>query len=94
MKPAKFVDGAIKQEYDREEVVDDTSATIGFIKLFQDGRVGVLFSPILFDTGTAMPDEVREQIIEKLRFTADRLEDRSMDARMKELIGGSGGGTA
>jgi hypothetical protein len=94
MKPAKFVDGTIKQEYDVSEVVDDTSATIGFIKLFQGGRVGVLFSPILFSTGTAMPDALREMLVEKLRFTADRLEDRSMDARMKELIGTSGGGTA
>jgi hypothetical protein len=94
MKPAKSFHGVTAQEFEAKEVVDDTSATLGFVKLFKGGDVGILWSPLLFCEGTKMPDELRQMIVERLRFYADRLEDRSLDARMKELFGKDGIGSA
>jgi hypothetical protein len=33
-----------------------------------------------------MPDELREMLVERLRFHADRLEDRSLDAKMQTVL--------
>lgn len=92
MKPAKFGDGFIAQHAENmAEVVDDTSVTIATIKLFHNGRAGILWAAPLFSDALAMPDELREMLVRQLRLHADKLESREMDARMKELVGKQGG---
>jgi hypothetical protein len=92
VKPAKFGDGIIAQEMTVEECVDDTSALLGMVKMFKAGQVGLMWTPMLF-TGPSspMPDALRETLVQLLRFHADRLEDRSIDKRMKDLLGGKSG---
>lgn len=98
MKKAKFGEGVIAQEADRSEVVseDGSSVTLAFIKMFENGQIGLLWMPHLFadSSPVKMPDMLRAKLVELLRYHADRLEDRSMDARMKELMGNAAGGEA
>jgi hypothetical protein len=86
MKPPKMAEGVIAQEFDGNEVGDaEKGITLAMIRMFP-GKVGLMWSPVLFNV-LPMPDELREQLVKMLRFHADRLEDRSLDERMKEVHG-------
>jgi hypothetical protein len=88
VKPAKFTDEIITQEFDAGEITDGESMTLAFVKMFKNGKLGLMWSPILFvNPNLPLPDEMREQLVKMLRFHADRLEDRSLDERMKDLTG-------
>ena len=92
MKPAKFSPDVISQELDRSEAIgDDGSVLMAMVKMWNNGRIGLLWTPIIFNTATPLPDDLRRSLIEMLRFHADRLEDRSLDARMKKLDPNPGG---
>jgi len=57
------------------------------------GDIGVrfLWLPYLFDgAGPALPDELRAEIVARLRLEADRLESRDLDRRMLALTKGLG----
>lgn len=86
-KPVKLGDGMVAQEVFAEDIGDQFSATLAFIKLFDNGRVGIMWSPMLFDKAMLLPDELRDDLIELLRFHAKKLEDRSLDERMRECAG-------
>lgn len=95
MKPAKFGEGFIAQELNPEEAVDSGEGIlIGMIKMWKTGAVGLLWTPVIFTNALPLPDDLRAKLVEILRYHADRLEDRSMDARMKELAGKMMGGEA
>lgn len=79
--------GMIVQEVPAEEIFGDGSATLAFVKLMDSGYVGVMWTPLLFDGPIPMPDELREDLVELLRFHADILKDRTLDKRMKECTG-------
>lgn len=83
----KHGDGMIAEEVFAEDFINEHSATLGFIKIVEGGHVGVMWSPLLFMVGTMMPDELREELVGLLRFHADKLEDRSLDTRMRECAG-------
>lgn len=83
----KHGDGMIAEEVFAEDFISEHSATLGFIKIVEGGHVGVMWSPLLFTVGTMMPDELREELVGLLRFHADKLEDRSLDTRMRECAG-------
>lgn len=83
----KHGEGMIAEEVFVEDFISEHSATLGFIKIVDNGHVGVMWSPLLFTVGTMMPDELREELVELLRFHADKLEDRSLDTRMRECAG-------
>ena len=94
MKPAKFVDGIIAQTVEPGEMVDedDGGIMLAMLKMFKDGPVGLMWSPLFFtNPAMPMPDELREALVKTLRFHADRLEDRSLDERMKQVAGKMGG---
>lgn len=92
MKPAKFSRDTIAQELDRSEAVgEDDSVMIAMIKMFpKEGRIGLMWTPMLFNV-FPMPDELRAKLVEMLRYHAARLEDRSLDERMKNLDPTPGG---
>lgn len=82
-------DGFIAQQVNLEDIVDEKNGTasLGFIKLFVNrGRVGLMWNPMLFsDNPVLMPDVLRKDLVELLRFHASKLEDRSLDERMREV---------
>lgn len=77
-------DGMVAQEVDLENIVDEHSAALAQVKLFANGRVGLMWLPQLFTVPGFMSDELREDLIKLLRFHADKMQDRSMDERMKQ----------
>lgn len=85
--PPKNVNGVIGQQVDPEDVQDEHSHTLAFVKMFNDGKVGVMWSPLPF-TAAPMPDELREVLVHTLRFHADRLADKSLDKEMQRINGG------
>jgi hypothetical protein len=89
VKPAKFAENIIAQEFDGSEVVDadGNGMTIAMVRMFRTGQVGLMWSPVLFNDMLPLPDELREQLVKMLRFHADRLEDHSLDERMKQVAG-------
>lgn len=88
MKPAKFAEGIIAQEFTPDQVVDDSSMVLAFLKLFKTGQVGLMWSPFLFNNpAMPLPDELRAELVEILRYHADKLESREMDKRMQEIRG-------
>jgi hypothetical protein len=87
MKPVNFFDDIVAQEVDVKDTVDENSATVAALRIHRNGSVGLMWSPFLFtNPNLPLPDAVREELVKTLRFHADRLEDRSMDARMREVM--------
>ena len=86
-KPANYFDGILAQEVQVKDTVDENSAMVAALRIYRDGSIGLMWSPFLFtNPDLPLPDAVRNELVRTLRFHADRLEDRSMDARMREVI--------
>lgn len=78
--------GGTAQEAYLEDVVDEHSTTIAFLKMIDTGRIGLLWCPLLFcNPGLPMPEEVRTAIVETLRFHANALESRAIDREMAKV---------
>lgn len=83
----KVAEGVIAQHVPAEEVLGEDSYTLGFIKLMDNGHVGVMWTPLIFGEAVQMPDELRDDLVKLLRMHADKLQDRSLDKRMQECSG-------
>jgi hypothetical protein len=84
----KFVGGVVRQEVTADEAMDNESTTIAQLKMYRNGVVALLWLPDIFvNPALPMPDVLREVIVAKLRFHADKIESREMDAQLKELAG-------
>ena len=59
---------------------------LAYLKFTEQSGIGFYWLPDLFSNpALALPDEVRAEIVQILRFHADKLESRETDERMKRI---------
>lgn len=93
-EPFKMAEGVIAQHFNVEQIQDEGSFVMAQLKLFKDHGVGLLWMACLFNGEMPpLPDTLREMTVATLRYHADKLESRDIDARMKELVPKTSGAT-